>query len=161
MNGHEMKKTLFVLLLMLFSFKSLYADEDLRRCVKNDLIGTWIVTHSMLLNKSLKNNFSHLLMPVQILMYRDDNKIRSLYSTNKDKELNSHLALLNFPQNDTYKIVEKGVLVISRDNQIIDMYTCDYLIKGSKKKNIKSGSIMLTRVINSKPAIVNILKLFK
>ena len=38
------------------------------------------------------------------------------------------------------------------------MYTCDYLIKGSKKKNIESGSIMLTRVINKKPAIVNIFK---
>ena len=153
-----MKKIIFLGFILIFNFQALFADDELRRCVKNDLIGTWAVSHKVFLDESLKNDFSHLLMPVQILMYKDDNELRSVYSTSKDKTIKQHLALLEFPQNDRYKIVEKGVVVISRNNQIIDMYTCDYLIKGSKKKNIEHGSIMLTRVINKKPAIVNIFK---
>lgn len=153
-----MKKIIFLGFILIFNFQALFADDELRRCVKNDLIGTWAVSHKVFLDESLKNDFSHLLMPVQILMYKDDNELRSVYSTSKDQTIKQHLALLEFPQNDKYKIVEKGVVVISRNNQIIDMYTCDYLIKGSKKKNIEHGSIMLTRVINKKPAIVNIFK---
>ncbi|MCJ8326590.1 MAG: hypothetical protein MJK08_05750 [Campylobacterales bacterium] len=153
-----MKNILLIGWLLILNYQLLFAVEDLRRCVKNDLIGTWTVTHKIFLNESLKKEYSHLLMPVQILMYRSDNKLRSLYSTSKDKTLKQHLSLLKFPQNDTYEIVKKGVVVVSRDNQIVDMYTCDYLIKGSKKKNIESGSIMLTRVIEKKPAIVNIFK---
>ena len=156
--GDTMRRILFFGLILSISFQSLLANEELRRCVKNDLVGTWTVTHKVFLNKSLKNDFSHLLMPVQILMYKENNELRSLYSTSKNKTIKQNLELLKFPQEDTYKIVKKGVVVISRNKQIIDMYTCDYLSRGSKKKNIESGSIMLTRVINRKPAIVNIFK---
>ena len=89
-----MKKIIFLGFILIFNFQALFADDELRRCVKNDLIGTWAVSHKVFLDESLKNDFSHLLMPVQILMYKDDNELRSVYSTSKDKTIKQHLALL-------------------------------------------------------------------
>ena len=71
-----MKNILLIGWLLILNYQLLFAVEDLRRCVKNDLIGTWTVTHKIFLNESLKKEYSHLLMPVQILMYRSDNKLR-------------------------------------------------------------------------------------
>jgi hypothetical protein len=48
------------------------------------------------LDESLKNAFSHLLMPVQILMYKDNNELRSIYSTSKYKTIKQLYAPVTF-----------------------------------------------------------------
>jgi hypothetical protein len=133
------------------------ATESMRKCTKSDLIGTWTVAYKKLLNKEFKNDFSHLLMPTQILIYKKTNELRSLYSSKNDKNIKDYLKLLSFPQYDSFE-VKNGIVGVLRDNKLVDMYKCDYLIQDIKDKDIKKGQIMQTRLLNGKLAIVNLYK---
>ncbi|QOY52977.1 hypothetical protein [Candidatus Sulfurimonas baltica] len=147
----------FILIVSIIFLNFINADEVVRKCTKNDLIGTWSVTHIKLIDKDSKDSLSHFLMKNQILVFKKNNEIRSLYSYSRDNsfDIKKAFELLEVPQGDTYKI-ENGVISYFRDNKQIDSAKCDYFNQDLKKANIDKGSISLMRFSKGKQAVGNV-----
>lgn len=148
----------FILAVMML-INILNANENVRKCTKNDLLGTWSVTHIKLIDASSRENFSHFLMKNQLLLYKENNELRSLYAYSKDNtfDVQKALKLLEFPQGDTYKI-KNGIISIFRDGKQIDEAICQYYVENFNKANITKGSISLFRFYKGKLAMGNVYK---
>lgn len=147
-------KNLFILCIFMLNFT--YANDGIRICTKDDLIGVWSVTHIKLIDEKSKENLYYFLMPNQILMYKKNGELKSLYSTDTSKkDIQSYLKLFEFTQGDTYKI-NNGTISIFRDNKQIGQCICHYFTKHNEKASISKGSISLIRFSNGQPAIGNV-----
>jgi len=146
-----------MLLLLIFGFQYINADDGIRNCTKDNLIGNWTISHIKVFDNTATNDLSHLLMKNQILVFKDNNELRSLYSNNNSKDMASYLKLLEIPQGDTFKIKD-GVISIYQNNKQIDACQCQYFTKELKNANIEKGSISLMRFSKGKLAIGNLYK---
>ena len=149
----------YILIVSIILLNFVHADEVIRKCTKNDLIGTWLVTHIKLIDKDSKDSLSHFLMKNQILVFKKNNELNSFYSYSRDNsfDIKKALKLLEVPQGDTYKI-KNGVISYFRNNKQIDSAKCDYFNQDLKKANIGKGSISLMRFSKGKPAVGNVYK---
>lgn len=147
--------------LVVFLISFLNADDITRKCTKSDLIGAWQISHIKLIDKSKKDSLYVFLMKNQILVFKENDELKSLYTNDKPREVNDYLNLLEHAPGDTYTINDGGVISIFNNGKHIDSTLCQYFINDFGKANIQKGSISLMRFSNNQPVIGNVYKKIK